>query len=84
MSLIELKKVLKENEIIFGSGKTLKNLKTGKLTKIFLTNNCPKKVREEIDYYSKLSKVDIVELKQSNDEIAAICKKPFPITVLSY
>ena len=84
MSTAELKKALKEKKLIFGSEKTLKNLKTGKLTKIFLANNCPKKIKQDILHYSKLSKVDIVELKRSNEEIAAICKKPFSITVLSY
>ena len=41
-------------------------------------------IKEDINHYAKISKVEVIELKQPNDEIAAICKKPFLVTVLSY
>ncbi len=82
-SISEIKKTIKEGKAIIGTEKTLKNLKLGKVSKVFLTSNCPAGVKKDIKYYSKLAKVDVVQLKQPNDELGALCKKPFSISVLS-
>lgn len=79
MSLDKLQKSLKEDKIIFGTDKTLKNLKLGKTKRVFLASNCPKDVREGIKKYD----VEVVELKESSDEVALICKRPHSIIVLS-
>ena len=80
MSLEELKKALKEKTVIFGTIKTLKNLKLGKCKKVFLSSNCPEKVRKEIKGYD----VEVIELKEPSTELSLICKKPHNISVLSY
>lgn len=79
MSLEELKKALKEKTIIFGTEKSLKNLRNGKTKRVFLASNCPEKTRKEIKGYD----VEVIELKEPNTEIALICKRPHPISVLS-
>lgn len=79
MSLSELKKILKEKKITFGSRVTLKNLKRGSVNKVFLASNCPEDVKEEIKSYG----VDVEELKIPSDELALICKRLHPISVLS-
>ena len=84
MSLEELRKILKEKKVVFGSERTLKMLKNNKLNGIYLASNCPNKVKESIKYYAKLSNVNVVELEQANDELGVICKKPFSISVLAY
>ena len=82
-SITEIKKALKEGKAIIGTEKTLKNLKLGKVSKVFLTSNCPSSVKKDVKYYSKLAKAEVVQLKQPNDELGALCKKPFSISVLS-
>ena len=79
----EIKKALKNKKVIIGTERTLKNLKLGKISKIFLTSNCSEDIKKDIKYYSKLAKVEVVQLKQPNDELGALCKKPFSISVLS-
>lgn len=79
MSLSELKKALKEKTVIFGTEKTLKNLKLGKCKKVFISSNCPKIIKDEIKSYE----VEIIELDEPNTEVALICKRPHPISVLS-
>jgi large subunit ribosomal protein L30e len=82
-SISEIKTALKEGKVIIGTERTLKNLKLGKVSKIFLTSNCPEDVEEDVKYYSKLAKVEVVKLRQPNDELGALCKKPFSVSVLS-
>lgn len=84
MSIADLRKALKEKTLVIGNKETLNQLRTGKRQKVFIAKNCPKDVKEELEHYCKLSKIDLVELSILNDEVGAICKKPFSISVLSY
>lgn len=83
MSLVELKKALKEKKLIFGTERTLKNLKRGKISKVFLASNCKEDVKKDVKYYAGLSKAEVFQLRQSNEEVAAICKKPFLVSIVS-
>ncbi len=79
----EIRKKLEEKKIIIGTENTIKNLKLGKIEKIYVTKNCPEDVKENINYYSKLGKAKLVNLKYTNEELGVICKKPFSISVAS-
>lgn len=83
MSLKELREALKEKNLTIGSEETIKKLKTKKLTKVFLSSNCKKETEEDIRYYAKLGNVKVIKLEIPSDEVGAICKKPFMISVLS-
>lgn len=78
----DIKKGLKEGKAVIGTKRVIKSLKLGKLAEVYLTSNCPLDVKEDIRYYSKLAKVKVIQLKQANDELGVICKKPFAISVL--
>ena len=80
MSLDLLKKSLKEDKIVYGFKTALKNLKSGKVSKIFLAKNCPQELRDEVKKYSN---IEIIELKEPNKELALICKKKFSVNLLS-
>lgn len=80
----ELEKALKEKSLVLGTEKTVRNLRLGQTKKVFIANNCPQKIKKQILDYAKLSKIVVVELNLSNDELGVICKKPFSIGVISY
>ena len=79
----EIKKILKEKKYIIGTETGIKNLKQGKTEKIFLASNCNPETKKEIEHLAKISNTEIVLLKQPNDELSTICKKPFSISMLS-
>jgi large subunit ribosomal protein L30e len=79
----EIKKAVEAGNVIIGTQMTLKSLRNGQLKKIFVANNCPGGVKEDIQHYSKIAKVEVVELEEPNDELGAICRKQFSISVLS-
>ncbi len=79
----EIKKLLKENDFIIGTELTIKNLKLGKVSLVVVTENCPDKVVEDIEYYADLSKAEVAKIDAPNEELGIICKKPFSISVLS-
>ncbi len=80
--LVEIKKLLKTKKLVIGTEMAVKKLKAGKLAQVFITSNCPDKIKEDIEYYGKLGDTDVVKLKISNDELGIVCKKPFSISVL--
>jgi large subunit ribosomal protein L30e len=78
----EIRDALKQKKLIIGTLSIMKNLKSGRIKKVFVTSNCPSGVKEGILHYAKLAKAEVVLLKQPNDELGALCKKPFSISVL--
>ena len=62
---------------------TIKGLRSGKISEVFLSSNCPESVREDISRYAEMADAKVSELSQSNEELGAICRKPFLISVIS-
>lgn len=79
MSLSKLKAVLKSKDVVYGTDKTLKNLKLGKTKTVFLAKNCHKDTKEKIMCYD----VEVIEIDMDSNELALVCKRPHFITVLS-
>ncbi|MDO8555888.1 MAG: ribosomal L7Ae/L30e/S12e/Gadd45 family protein [Nanoarchaeota archaeon] len=84
MSLQELKRALKEEQLVYGTDRTIKNLKLGKTHTVFLAKNCPENVRTDLAHYKKIQDFTIHELEEPSDELALICKKKFHVSVLSF
>ncbi len=79
----DIKKLVKDKKVFIGLDETVKNLKLGKVSKVFLTSNCPADVRETIERYSKMAGAEIEQLEIPNDELGIICRKHFFISVMS-
>ena len=82
-NVTEIKKILKTKNFIIGSDRGIKSLKLGRTEKVFLVSNCKEEVQEEVEKLAKLGNVEIIVLKQPNDELGILCKKPFSISMLS-
>lgn len=78
----DIKKLVKEKKVFIGTEQTMKNLKLGNVSKIFLASNCIDNVKEDIKHYSELAGTEVVELDTPNDELGLMCRKPFSISVL--
>lgn len=83
VDISEVKKLLKSKNLIIGTQRTVKYLKLGKLSRVYISSNCPIEVKNDLAYYGELSETPILELEQTNEELGAICKKSFFISVLS-
>jgi large subunit ribosomal protein L30e len=74
---------VKTGKVTLGANAALQNAKTGKAKMIILATNCPKAIREDIEYYANLSTVPLVIHKGSSLDLAALCGKPFSVSALS-
>lgn len=78
----EIREVLDKN-IVIGSEQALKSLKKGNVEKVFVTSNCSLRIKQEIEKYAQLQKVEVKSLEMPNEELGVVCKKPFSISVLT-
>ena len=74
---------VKTGKVSFGANTALQNAKTGKAKMIVLAANCPKDIKEQVEYYGKISKVPIMTYKGTSMDLAAVCNKLFIISALS-
>ena len=83
MSLEELRSALKTEKITLGSKEVLRQIQQGTAKKIFLAATCAPETRSAIKKYAALKNIAVVELSVPASEIALLCKKNYPIAVLS-
>ena len=54
---------VKPGKVAFGACSAVQSAQTGKAKLIIIAANAPKEVREDIEYYGKLSKVPLIVYK---------------------
>ncbi len=74
---------VKTGKVSAGTNSAIQNAKTRKAKLIVLASNCPKNIREDLEYYCKLSNIPLIVYKGSSTDLAALCGKPFIISALS-
>ena len=74
---------VKTGKVSFGTNTALLNAKTGKAKMIVLASNCPQNIKDEIEYYGKLSKVPILTYRGTSMDLANVSGKLFIISALS-
>lgn len=79
----EIKDAIKSKKVVIGSGRTLKELKLGKVKFIIIAKNCPKNIIKDIKNNAKLSKSEINEFSGNSIELGTLCKKPFSAAIVS-
>ena len=77
-----IRKAIKEEKAVIGTKSIIKELKLGKLSKVYVTINCPKNIKEDVKRYADISGAEVIEINQPNDELGILCKKPFSISLL--
>ena len=74
---------VKTGKVSFGAQSAVQNAKTGKAKLIVLAANCPMEIREDVEYYSKLSQVPLITFNGTSLDLAGVCGKPFSVSALS-
>ncbi len=82
MSVKEIKESLKTAHLVIGKEQLIKELKKGKIKKVFLSSNCPQTLKKSLEKYAQLAEAEVSGLKETNVELGVVCKKPFSISVI--
>ena len=78
-----LASAVKTGKVSFGANTALQNAKTGKAKMIVLSSNCPKDIKEQVEYYGEISKVPVITYKGTSIDLAEVCSKLFIISAMS-
>ena len=79
---VEIRKLLAEKRLAIGTELALKLVRQGKLAKVYISSNCPPKIKEDLNRYCAIDGIECQELPVPNEELGVWCKKPFAISVL--
>lgn len=79
----EFKKFIGTDKLIIGTKRTMKALRHADVAKIFLANNCPEMLVEDIEHYASFSDIPVEKLAVACDELGSVCKKPFMVSVVT-
>ena len=71
--LKELRALVQEGKAIVGAERVLKELRKGKITKIFLAANCPAQIRADIARLADMANAQIFPLLQNKVELGVWC-----------
>ena len=82
MSLIDIKKDLKNKKAYYGFNKTIKSIKTGKCKRVYAAQTYHRK--KEIEDICRIMGVKLILLDENNKDIGIICKKRFSIGVIYF
>jgi large subunit ribosomal protein L30e len=74
---------VKTGKVSFGASSAVQSAQTGRVKLVILAANTPRNVREDVEYYCRLSKVPLFTYKGSSLDLAAACGRPFTVSALS-
>ncbi len=78
----EINDAMKTGKIVIGAKSVSRALLNSNPRLILVSSNCPDRIKEEIIYYSRLSKVPYKMLPNDSLELGSMCGRPFPILTL--
>jgi large subunit ribosomal protein L30e len=74
---------VRTGKVVFGANEAVRSAKTGKAKIIVLASNNPTQIREDLEYYGKLSKVPVVTYKGNRIDLGMVCGKRFAVATLT-
>jgi len=80
--LKELMHLQRESKLTIGYKLCEKQLKKSSVEKIYLSNNCKDLHKKMLSHYSKLLKIEIIEMNFSSSELAQKLQKQFLVNVI--
>ena len=78
----EIKTAIENKKNIFGVKETIKSLSKSDILKVFVAKNVPQDIRDDLEHYCKVAKIDLVVLEQDNEEVGILVKKNFFVSVI--
>jgi len=74
---------VKTGKVVLGANEAIRSAKTGKARLVILSSNSPPQVREDLEYYGKLSKIPMITYRGNSIDLGMVCGKPFPVATLT-
>ena len=74
---------VRTGKVFLGAKNTVKNAKIGKVKLVIVAANCPENVREDIEYYCRLSDIPLITFSGTSIDLGVVCGKSFMVSALA-
>ena len=78
-----LRMAIKTGKVIFGSKRSLDAIRRGRARLVILAKESPEEIKQEVEYYCKLSKIPLYVFDGSSIDLGTLCGKPFMVSTLA-
>ena len=79
MNQKKISEALKENRLLIGSRSVMKGIKNGNVLSVFFAKNIPSSIRDDLEYYAKISEIELKQFDGNSSQLGELCGKPFKI-----
>lgn len=74
---------VRTGKVFLGAKNTIKNVRVRKVKLVIVAANCPENIRQDIEYYCRLSEIPLITYSGTSIELGAVCGKPFMVSALA-
>lgn len=68
--------------VVLGSKKSIQSLKLGNGKLVVVADNSPEDIKDDVNYYAKLSNIPVYTYEGTSVELGSVCGKPFTVATL--
>ena len=68
--------------VTLGSEKSIQALKLGKGKLVVVADNSPENIKDDVNYYAKLSEIPVYTYNGTSVDLGSVCGKPFTVATL--
>jgi len=74
---------VKTGKVVFGANEAIRSAKTGKARLIVVASNSPSQIRENLQYYGKLSQIPVVNYTGNSIDLGMVCGRRFAVAAFT-
>ncbi|RLG57481.1 MAG: 50S ribosomal protein L30e [Candidatus Hydrothermarchaeota archaeon] len=74
--------VVETGKVTMGHRETLRAVKNKEAKLVIVAENCPRDLREDLEYYAKTLGIDLYEFKGTSLELGSVCGRPHVVSML--
>ncbi len=74
---------VRTGKVLYGANNAIRSARTGKAKLILVAANCLQKIREDIEYYCRLSNIPMIIYNGTSIDLGVACGKLFMVSTLT-
>lgn len=75
----DIREAMKKKRIVIGTRSVLKGLKMGEFNLVVYASNIPEKFKGDLEYYARISGIEVKGFKEDSAKLGELCGKLFLI-----
>lgn len=78
----EIRRAVDTGKVIFGTRRTMRAIRNKDAKLVIVVSNTPKEIVDDIERYTRISKIPVHHFAGTGIELGTLCGKPFIVSVM--